>query len=233
MSDPCPQRRHRRGRCTPAAGQIVPGCGFAVPASVPRPVAGPPPAPLPAPLPAPPWPAPPPAGRGPVPLGGGLGRALPASVSIPRIGVSAPLAPLGREAGGAIAAPPPDEPGLAGWFAGGPTPGRPGAAVIVGRRDTGAGPAVFARLRELRAGDLVGIVRADDTVAVFRVSGSEQAPKHAFPAARVHAAGERPELRLITCAGRYDAASGAYADDLIVYAGLAAAYRLTDPAPTR
>ncbi|MBW8487463.1 sortase domain-containing protein [Actinomadura parmotrematis] len=128
-------------------------------------------------------------------------------MTIPRIGVNAPLARVGLGAGGAIAGPPPEEPGLAGWFAGGPTPGRPGAAVLVG-------DLVFARLADLRAGDLVGVVRADDTVAVFRVVGSAAPPEGGYRAPS-RPGGAAPELRLVS-------------GDLVVYAAFTAAYGVAD-----
>ncbi|MFC9977747.1 sortase domain-bontaining protein [Spirillospora sp. NPDC127200] len=157
-----------------------------------------------------------------------LGRALPTSLAIPSIGVSAPLMRLGRGESGGVAAPPLSAPRTAGWCEVGPAPGEPGAAVLVGLLGTFTGPAVFARLRELRRGAIVGVVRADETVAVFRVMGAEQVPKEGLPADRMRAAGPRPELRLVTCAGRYDASRRGYADYLIVYASFAAAYRLRD-----
>ncbi|MFC0040334.1 sortase domain-bontaining protein [Actinomadura rayongensis] len=163
----------------------------------------------------------------PVPLTGALGDALPCTIAIPAIGVSAPLAGVGRGAGGVIAAPPADEQGLAGWYAAGPTPGRPGAAVIVGN-PLGTPDRGFARLGELTRGDIVGIVRADDTVAVFRVTEAESVPWEEYPEARVHGPVEEPELRLIAGTGRYDAAAGSHPARVIVYAVLNVAYRLAD-----
>ncbi|MGI5165302.1 sortase domain-containing protein [Spirillospora sp. CA-253888] len=165
-----------------------------------------------------------------------LGRALPTSLAIPSIGVSAPVTRVGRDENGAIAAPPLSAPRTAGWDEAGPAPGEPGAAVLVGHLGTLTDPAVFARLRELDLGAIVGVVRADETVAVFRVTATERVPKgkfsgEGFSTGRVHAAGpraERPELRLITCAGRYVASRRGYADNLIVYASFAAAYRWRD-----
>ncbi|MGK5552068.1 class F sortase [Actinomadura kijaniata] len=165
----------------------------------------------------------------PRPLPGFPGRALPTSLSIPSIGVNSPLVRVGRERDGAIAAPPLARPRTAGWYGYGPTPGEPGAAVIVGHLDTRTGPAVFARLGELRPGALLGVVRADGTVPVFRVTSTERVPKNAFPAARVHASADgRPALRLVTCAGRYDARRHLYAENLVVYAAFTASYRLAD-----
>ncbi|WP_245681769.1 class F sortase [Actinomadura kijaniata] len=169
----------------------------------------------------------------PRPLPGFPGRALPTSLSIPSIGVNSPLVRVGREGNGAIAAPPLERPGAAGWYGYGPTPGEPGAAVIVGHLDTRTGPAVFARLGELRPGALLGVARADGTVPVFRVTSAERVPKNGFPATRVHASADgRPALRLVTCAGRYDPRRHLYAENLVVYATFTASYRLADLVPS-
>ncbi len=171
----------------------------------------------------------PPSGAGaPAPLRAALAHAVPTRLLIPRIEVSAPLGRVGRDPSGLIQAPPTSDPERAGWFASGPSPGEPGAALLLGHLDTTSGPAVFARLDELRPGDIIGVARTDGTVAVFRMTRAEQVPKRRFPVGRVLLAGAVPELRLITCAGRYDHLRRAYDDNLIVYATFAAAYRTAD-----
>ncbi|WP_018657569.1 sortase domain-bontaining protein [Actinomadura flavalba] len=152
----------------------------------------------------------------PRPLAGELGAALPSTLAIPSIGVASPLSAVGGDASGVIVAPPAAEDGLAGWYAAGPTPGRPGAAVIVGGR-------VLARLRDLVRGDIVGVVRADDTVAVFRVTTAERLPEVPYPRARLLAPSDEPELRLLTTA---------HAVHVLVYATFTAAYALDDLALT-
>ncbi|WP_019632587.1 sortase domain-bontaining protein [Actinomadura atramentaria] len=213
-------RRTGRNRCAPPAPQPPPGCRFGRDAA---------PVPFPHETPyADHAPDAPGADRlRPIPLTGDLGDALPCTIAIPAIGVSAALAGVGRDAAGRVAAPPADEPGLAGWYAAGPTPGRPGAAVIVGN-PLGSPGAGFARLGDLACGDIVGIVRADDTVAVFRVTGTERVPWDDFPESRVHGPVDGPELRLIAGAGRYDADARSHPARVIVYAAFTAAYRLTD-----
>lgn len=223
------RRRRRYGRCTVVAAvglsQVVTGCALrqdavrhhgpelALPA-ITGPAAGEPD-------------AGPGAGR-PTPLQASLGRYMPTAIAIPKISVNAPLTEVGRGEDGSIEAPPVDEHNLAGWYGAGASPGEPGTAVIVGHLDTKTAPAVFARLKELKAGDIVGIVRADETVAVFRITSSEEVPKEKFPERRVLAGKGSPELRLVTCAGRYDDARHAYSDNLILYGTFAAAYRLSD-----
>ncbi|MFC4063179.1 class F sortase [Planomonospora corallina] len=148
----------------------------------------------------------------------------PTALHIPRIGVTAPLMRLGLDGTGAIENPPLDEPGLAGWYVHGPTPGEAGPAVITGHLDTRTGPAVFARLDRLRRGDQVQVLRTDGSVAVFVVDRREHVTKDAFPTARVYGHVDRPELRLITCGGVFDHAAHSYRGNTIVYAHLARAH---------
>ncbi|WP_158088566.1 class F sortase [Thermoactinospora rubra] len=153
--------------------------------------------------------------------------ARPVRVLVPRAGVDAPVIGLGGE-DGHLGAPPAGEANLVGWDRQGPAPGDPGAAVLVGHLDTRAGPAVFARLRQVRPGDTVAVVRSDDRVAVYRVTGSQEAGKEDFPVRRVFRASPRPAIRLVTCGGRFDRVRHAYEDNLIVYGEHAGTYRLAD-----
>ncbi|MGN9844785.1 class F sortase [Nonomuraea sp. H19] len=148
----------------------------------------------------------------------------PTAVYIPSIGVSAPLMELGLDAAGAIQNPPLDSPNLAGWYRYGPVPGQRGAAVITGHLDTRSGPAVFARLKDVKRGDQVQVLRADRSVAVFVVDEVEHTPKRGFPAKKVYGKLGYPGLRLVTCGGAFDRKSRSYQENAIVYAHLAAPY---------
>lgn len=161
-------------------------------------------------------------------VAGPMRAARPTAVYIPSIGVAAPLMELGLDARGAIENPPFDPPDLAGWYRYGPVPGQRGAAVITGHLDTRSGPAVFARLKEVKRGDQVQVLRADRSVAVFVVDKVEHTPKRTFPAKKVYGKLAYPGLRLVTCGGTFDRRAHSYADNTIVYAHLAAPYRLKD-----
>ncbi|WP_327590545.1 class F sortase [Nonomuraea sp. NBC_00507] len=150
--------------------------------------------------------------------------ARPTAVYIPSIGVAAPLTELGLDTRGAIENPPLDAPNLAGWYRYGPVPGQRGAAVITGHLDTRSGPAVFARLKEVKRGDQVQVLRADRSVAVFVVDKVEHTPKARFPAKKVYGKLAYPGLRLVTCGGAFDRQAHSYRDNTIVYAHLAAPY---------
>lgn len=140
---------------------------------------------------------------------------MPVDVYLPSLGVEAPLVPLGLEEDRSMQVP--GDFDRAGWYVHGPRPGEPGAAVIVGHVDSYTGPAVFHRLGALRPGDPVHVRYGDGRRVTFEVTGSRSHPKDAFPTGTVFAA-EGPRLRLITCGGPFDRASGHYEDNLVVSA---------------
>ncbi|HJU01888.1 MAG TPA: class F sortase [Actinomycetes bacterium] len=137
---------------------------------------------------------------------------------MPAIGVETSLLRLGLEPDRAMEVP--GDFDLAGWFAGGPAPGQAGPAVIAGHVDSRSGPALFCRLRELRAGDGIEVTRADGTRLRFVVDATRSFPKARFPTDAVFGPTPAAELRLVTCAGSFDRARGSYRDNLVVFARL-------------
>ena len=107
-----------------------------------------------------------------------------------------------------------------GWYRYGPTPGQRGPAVILGHVDSLTGISVFYDLKDLHAGDRVYVTLADAKVATFSVDGVQKVAKDAFPTASIYGKAGYPSLRLITCGGPFDKASGHYVDNIIVYAHL-------------
>jgi Sortase domain len=144
--------------------------------------------------------------------------ASPVSLDIPEIGVRTKLIRLGLTAAGALQVPP--SPAVAGWYTGSPRPGATGAAVIAGHIDSVSGPGVFFRLHLLHAGDLIYVRRADGSLAVFRVSAVRGYLKTAFPTSAVYGPVPDAQLRLITCGGTFDPATGHYLSNVIVFADL-------------
>jgi sortase (surface protein transpeptidase) len=143
-------------------------------------------------------------------------------LKIPAIGVDTGLQRLGREQDGTVEVPTgPREWEEAGWYEGGTRPGDPGSAVILGHVDSRRdGPAVFFRLRELRRGDQIKVVRADGSTVRFSVDRTEQYPKSRFPTDDVYYPTLTPELRLVTCGGEFDTSIGHYKSNVIVFATL-------------
>ena len=146
---------------------------------------------------------------------------VPVRLEIPAIGVATGLQRLGRAGDGTVEVPSgPDKWDVAGWYEEGTRPGDPGSAVILGHVDSKAGPAVFYRLRQLRPGDRVEVVRAGGSRVTFTVERVERYPKRRFPTADVYYPTLTPRLRLVTCGGSFDPATGHYRSNLIVYATL-------------
>jgi hypothetical protein len=143
---------------------------------------------------------------------------LPTRISIPGIHVAATLDRLGRAADGTIQNPTRWE--VPGWYAGGPRPGEPGSAVILGHVDSKRGPAVFYRLRELRRGDEIEVTRADGSSVRFVVERTAQYDKKRFPTDDVYYPTLSPKLRLVTCGGEFDVTAGHYKSNIVVFASL-------------
>ncbi len=145
----------------------------------------------------------------------------PTSVRIPSIKVNAPLLALGTDAAGHLDTPPVAKANLVGWYRDGASPGSRGNAIMAGHADTRSGPAVFYRLGLLRPGDTVEVRRRDGRTAVFSIDAVRSYPKTGLPDGPVYGPTDRPELRIITCGGKYDRRSG-YPDNVVVFAHLTA-----------
>ncbi|MFH8798613.1 class F sortase [Streptomyces sp. NPDC017936] len=158
-------------------------------------------------------------GRTPAPLS----FSMPARVRIGAIQVDAPVTPVGLDPDGWVAAPPPQNKNLAGWFTGAVTPGEKGTAVIVGHVDNDQGPAVFYGLGALKKGNRVEVTRQDGKTAVFEIYGVEVFDKSDFPGDRVYASKGAPELRVITCGGGFTQLNG-YDGNVVAFARLVEAH---------
>lgn len=167
-------------------------------------------------------------------LAGGAARAVlsgtpmaasgPTRISIPAIGVDAPVTGLGLDGGGHLDTPPDTDRNLAGWYRGSVTPGQSGTALMAGHVDTASGPAVFYGLGALHRGDRIDVSRQDGSTAWFVTDAVEVYPKSAFPDRQVYGRAADPQLRLITCGGPYTKGAG-YQGNLVVYAHLAGSRR--------
>jgi sortase (surface protein transpeptidase) len=142
--------------------------------------------------------------------------AAPVSLTIPLIGVQTQLITLGLTSSGALQVP--STTTVAGWYTGSPRPGAIGSAIIVGHIDNYTGPGVFYRLDTLTKGDKIYVKRADGTLVEFSVTSVQRYLKDQFPTEDVYGPVPDPELRLITCGGVFDPATGHYLSNVVVYA---------------
>jgi hypothetical protein len=153
--------------------------------------------------------------------GPSLRRSVPVSVDIPAIGVHSGLLHLGVNADGSIQVPSlTTSAGEAAWYKYSPTPGQIGASVIEGHVDSYQGPAVFFRLGALRPGDVIDVTLTDGVTAIFRVTGVRDYAKSEFPARIIYGPTDYAALRLITCGGSFDWATGHYLSSTVVFASL-------------
>lgn len=141
-------------------------------------------------------------------------------VQIPAIGVDAAVELIDRDGAGILQ--PPTEWADAGWYGAGVLPGAIGPAVLAGHLDTTERAAVFARLKELTAGDTIVVTLSDGTQATFAVDSALDTSKVAFPTDEVYGPTPDAQLRLITCNGPYDDAAQSYANNFVVFASLVA-----------
>ncbi|MGQ4356956.1 class F sortase [Streptomyces drozdowiczii] len=148
-----------------------------------------------------------------------LSPSRPVKVAVPAIFIEAPVTGLGLDKKGHLGAPPMSRPREVGWYRDGPSPGEKGTSLIVGHRDTETGPAIFLNLNALHKGDKVTVTRADKQTAVFTVDAVETYTKDKFPDDKVYGSTGRPELRLMTCGGRFNKKDG-YASNVVVFAHL-------------
>ncbi|HEY8489430.1 MAG TPA: class F sortase [Dehalococcoidia bacterium] len=144
--------------------------------------------------------------------------ALPVSLTIPAIGVDAPVVPVGLASGGTEVALPPDG-GTVGWYRHGPVPGEAGAALLVGHvdlypRQTG----VFFRLRYLEPGERLAVRYSDGSERRFEVVARRTYRREELPADLVFAREGEPVLALVTCGGDFDRAGLRYGANVVVVA---------------
>jgi len=146
-----------------------------------------------------------------------MDASAPVRLTVDSISVDTSLMELGLQQDGTLEVPPDGT--LAGWFTGAPTPGELGPAVIAGHVDW-IGPAIFHDLHLMAPGDLIEVERVNGSTAIFTVTKVGQYPKNEFPTEAVYGPVSFAGLRLITCGGVFDPATGHYDDNIVVFAEL-------------
>jgi Sortase domain len=150
-----------------------------------------------------------------------LHHSPPVSVTIPAIGVQSNLLDLGRNEDGTMQVP--DlytQASEAAWYKYSVTPGQIGTSVIEGHVDSYQGPAVFFRLGALKPGNHIDVTLTDGITAVFRVTGVREYGKTNYPANIIYGSSDYAALRVITCGGAFDPATGHYLNSIVVFASL-------------
>ena len=79
---------------------------------------------------------------------------------------------------------------------------------------------MFTRLAQLRAGDVIRVMRADRVAVTFKVTGRQVVDANSRIAS-LFAPSPRSTLTLITCGGQWDASQHSYTERHLVNAKLA------------
>lgn len=130
----------------------------------------------------------------------------PVSLSIPRIGIEAPVRAMGLDDKGYPQVP--QRPYEVAWYTFTSEPGQGGNAVFSGHVDWinrwgDPIPGVFYRLRELDIGDLIVTRLEDGTIINYRVTGNVAIPYDDPNVLKVMDRTSRDVITLITCAGTW------------------------------
>jgi hypothetical protein len=139
----------------------------------------------------------------------------PVEITLPTIGVTASVVPVGVQPGtNEIEVPPLTD---VGWYRFGARPGELGSSVLVGHVDGDGRTGVFWRLRDLQPGDPVKVRDATGRTRHFVVSARAEVSKSTLPADLFSRQGPT-RLVLITCGGAFDYATHHYVDNVVVVA---------------
>ena len=147
----------------------------------------------------------------PIPVG------VPVGLQLPRLGVQAPVDPVGVVDGELQV---PEDGKRLGWWVGSVAAGgKSGTTVIDGHIDTPQGRGAFYQLQHVEAHDQVVVtVAGGATVTYWVTERRTYAKADGLPPEVFGDAAGPPRLVLITCGGRYDAATASYDDNVVVVA---------------
>jgi hypothetical protein len=162
-------------------------------------------------------------GRGPVPRAGAASSSrpagsTPATVAIPSLGISAPVQPVTIDlAIGELGVP--ADIHHVGWWRDGAAPGDPtGTVLIAGHVDSAAaGAGAFYPLKSAKTGATITVTAAGGRAYTYRVTGVQTVLKADLPIGIFTRTGPA-RLALVTCGGPFDAQTGHYIDNIVVYA---------------
>lgn len=157
-----------------------------------------------------------------------------ATLVVPALQVRAPIVATGGVNGAMVI---PDDIREVGWYDGinatsseaaaaaaasdhtAPWPGQAGVALLAGHVDwAGRGPGALYYLARLRVGDPIQVVGANGVATTWRVSEAPITRSKSDLPPGLFANTGPPRLALVTCGGAFDAATGHYQDNVIVWA---------------
>lgn len=142
-------------------------------------------------------------------------------LSIPSVGINAPIENVGIASDGTLAVPAQQPWTDVGWYQYGPFPGSKGSAVIDGHLDRpGGSPAVFWNLKNMHIGDIVTVTNAKGQTWHFKTIAMNYYAPDAAPLSVIFGNTSGTYLNLITCAGTWILSQKQTTLRLVVYTTL-------------
>lgn len=148
--------------------------------------------------------------------------AAPRQITIPGIGVDAPVDTVGLISGGSGSelVEVPSDVRRTGWYKYSQVAGSSaGSMVIVGHKDgVDQGAGAFFRLGELNIGEIITVTTDGGDQLRYEVVARESYDKEIVPLAELFSGAGPHRLTLITCGGPFDATTLGYTDNVVVTA---------------
>jgi LPXTG-site transpeptidase (sortase) family protein len=143
---------------------------------------------------------------------------FPKYLKIPSIGVDARVLQVGILSSGALGTP--DNVFNTAWYTGSAQPGQPGATLIDGHVSSWTSHGVFYNLHNLKAGDMIQIVKGDNSVVNYQVVKTQiyNAQNVNMQAAITPINPSVSGLNLITCTGQVIKGTSTFNQRVIVFA---------------
>jgi hypothetical protein len=143
---------------------------------------------------------------------------LSTQLSVPSLGIDAPIVAVGVRSDSSMAIP--DQVREVGWYRFGPAPGSTtGAAVLAGHVDSAEqGKGALFGLRRIAIGSRITVTLESGAAVRYRVTGRELFVKRRLPTERLFTRDGAPRLVIITCGGPFIRKLSSYRDNLVVAA---------------
>jgi hypothetical protein len=144
----------------------------------------------------------------------------PNRVVIPKLKATAPVVSVATGPDRELEIP--EDPKQVGWWSPGARPGATkGTAVLAGHINFRGKTGTFASIGKLRPGDAVevyGKYNAGARKVAFRVTAVRTYHKTSLPYREIFDQSSVGRMALVTCGGPFDASTGNYLDNIVVYA---------------
>lgn len=143
----------------------------------------------------------------------------PTRITIPRLKATAPIVKVATEPTGELEIP--ENPKVVGWWSPGARPGATkGTSVIAGHINFKGVQGTLGKIGKLRDGDTVdvyGKYNASDKKVTFKVTAVRTYHKKSLPYREIFDQSVPGRIALVTCGGPFDASTGNYLDNIVVY----------------